>query len=247
MTSSLTLCEIRPPADPRIESYSPFCLKVRRALNVTRLPFTSRHADAPAAFKKLNPAGQVPILLIGDEVVVDSTRIVERLVRLAPGRLDSALDERQRAEAALWEELADTSLNGFLVAARWADERNWGKVKVAYFSGMPAIVRAVLVPRIRARVVRTLYARDVLRHGLPACWGRFETLLGQLELLAPRAGYWVGTALSSADLAIFAQLQSLRTELTPWQGEQVEGHPTLRAYLDRIDEETRAIPVSTRT
>jgi glutathione S-transferase len=241
-TMRLTLCEFPTPSIPNLESFSPFCLKVHRALKVAELPYTSRHSGDPSAFKSLNPARQVPILLIenesGQEVISDSSRIVDRIERLSPERF-AATNRIERAEAELWEELADTALNGFLVASRWADDRNWQRTKSAYFVGMPGPVAFFIVPRIRARVLAGLYARDIWRQGPDACWERFTAILDQMDARAPKTDYWVGTKLSRADVAIFAQLHSLRTELTVWQRDQLASRRNLSAYLDRVDAATR--------
>ncbi|MEO6417855.1 MAG: glutathione S-transferase C-terminal domain-containing protein, partial [Polyangiaceae bacterium] len=155
------------------------------------------------------------------------------------GRFGAVTDPVARAEAELWEELADTSLNGFLVAARWADDRNWQRTKAAYFADIPGPVAFFLVPRIRARVLGSLYSRDVWRQGPDACWARFSSILDQLETRAPKADFWIGGQLSRADVAIFAQLHSLRTDLTVWQRDQLALRPALSAYLDRVDAATR--------
>ncbi len=243
-TPRLTLCEFATPPVPNLESYSPFCVKVHRTLKVAGLPYTSRHEGDPSAYKALNPARQVPILLIENdarqEVVSDSTRIVDRIERLSPERFPVLSDPVERAEAALWEELADTALNGFLVASRWADDRNWERTKSAYFSDIPRPVAFFVVPRIRARVLGALYSRDVWRQGADACWARFTAILDQLDARAPKTDFWVGEKLSRADVAIFAQLHSLRTELTVWQREQLALRRTLSAYLDRVDAATRS-------
>jgi glutathione S-transferase len=236
---TLTLCELDDPGLEGVESYSPFCLKVHRALGAAGLRYVRRHGTRPAAFKSLNPAGQVPVLLVGDEAVSDSTAIVARITALAPGALDAERDPARAAEARLWEELADTSLNGLLVAARWADERNWPAVRAAYFSAMPAPLRAVLVPGLRRSVLRALHARDVTRHGAAALWQRFEQTLDQLDARAPARGYWLGASLSVADVALFGQLHSLRTPLTRWQAEALARRAGLAGYLDRVDAATR--------
>jgi len=57
---------------------------------------------------------------VDGEPVHDSTRILERIDALT-GAFSRGIDAKTRAEAWLWEEFADTTLNGFLVAARWAD------------------------------------------------------------------------------------------------------------------------------
>jgi glutathione S-transferase len=155
-------------------------------------------------------------------------------------------DPRLRAEALLWEELADTSLNGFLVAARWADPRNWPATRDAYFATMPRVVRAVIPGLLRRRVVRSLEARDVWRRGADDCWSRFETLLDALEARAPAAAFWSGERIGVADVALFGQLQGLRSPMTTWQRSQVEARPKLVAWLERVDVQTR-VPATSGT
>ena len=222
----------------RARTHSPFCLKVHRALRAAGLAYERRHGRRPADFARENPTAQVPVLLVDGEPVADSTRIVARVESIA-GPIGGARSARAHAESWLWEELGDTALNGFLVAARWADDRNWPIVREAYFRGAPWPVRAMVVPRIRARVVGSLVARDVWRAGADACWARFLTLLDQLDARAPQSGFWIDDRLSLADLGLFGQLRSLRTPLTPWQSHAVEGRARLRAWLDRVDAATR--------
>jgi glutathione S-transferase len=230
---NLVVCELQETKIPGVESFSPFCTKVRMALAAARLPFTSRRAGNPGAFRRLNPSGQVPVLLVDGDAVSDSTRIVSRIEQLAPGRIDRGLDARGRAESLLWEEMADTMLNGFLVASRWADDANWPAVEEGYFGAMPAPLRWFVPRMARRRVRAALQARDVTRQGPEVLWRRFDETLDALEQRAPREGLWLGAEVSRADLAISAQLASLCTPLTPWQAERVRSHPTLAAYLQR--------------
>ncbi|MFO0673814.1 MAG: glutathione S-transferase family protein [Polyangiaceae bacterium] len=243
---SLVLCELGETGIAGLQSFSPFCLKVHRALALARLPYTSRHASSPREHAKLNPAEQVPILLVDGKPVFDSTRILARIDELAPGALFAGLDARGWAEALLWEELADTALNGFLVAARWADDDNWPHVRDAYFGLAPWPVRKIIVPRIRARVMGSLHARDVTRHGLGECWTRFEGLLDVLDARAPDAGFWLGPKPTVADVSLFAQLASFRTRLTPRQEAMVRARARLSSYLDRVDVATTAGVASDR-
>jgi glutathione S-transferase len=243
---TLILCELTDPGIDGLESYSPFCLKAHRALRAAGLRYESRHENAPHAFKRLNPTGQVPVLLVDGEPVADSTAILQRIDALT-GALTRGLDERQRAEAWLWEELADSALNGFVVCARWADERNWPRVRDAYFSAAPWFVRRAIVPQMRKKVVAAMVARDVWRRGAEACWARFQTTLDQLEARAPQRGFWLNDAVSVADVALFGQLHSLRAPLTPFQSEQLARRARLSAYLDRVDAATRSRQLSSST
>jgi glutathione S-transferase len=232
-TPELVLCELERPALPGLESFSPFCLKVHRGLRAAGLPYRSRHADRPAAHRALNATGQVPVLLLDGRPIPDSTAILRALLELAPGRIAASPEDW------LFEELADTALNGFLVAARWADEANWPLTRAAYFQAMPPPVRAIVPALIRRRVVRQLEARDIWRAGAAACWERFERLLAQLEARAPLLGFWSGPELSVADLALFGQLHSFRTPLTARQADSIVRKERLSGWLDRVDRATR--------
>jgi glutathione S-transferase len=237
----LILCELADAGIPRVESYSPFCLKVHRALALAGFGYERRHASRPDAFRKYNPAGQVPVLLIDGVPVFDSTEIVSRIDFMSGGALCRGLDRRARAEAFLWEEMADTTLNGFLVAARWLDDENWPKTKAAYFAAMPGLVRAIVPGRLRSGVRKRLEAGDVVRSGLDACWMRFETTLDELEARAPSRGFWLGDVASRADIALFGQLWSFQTELTSRQAGSVGRRPRLSAWLERVDHACRRV------
>jgi glutathione S-transferase len=225
-----------------VQSNSPFCLKVHRALGATGLAYTSRRG-MPRDFADLNPQQQLPILIVDeDEVIVDSTKILARIEQISTTRGGPSLlprDARARAEAWLWEDHADRALNGYLVAARWADDRNWPLVREAYFHRAPWFVKKVIVPKIRRSVVAALVARDFLRAGEAALWDDFRRILDALEARAPLTGFWVeNDAPTVADVAIFGQLHGLRTPLTAAQGRELTLRPALVDYLDRVDAAT---------
>lgn len=243
VSPDLTLLEMTGTPFADLESYSPFCVKVNRALQFHGLAYERRAVDRPALAKH-NPQVQWPALLVDDVAVTDSTAILEKLEALSSRSLLPA-DPRARSEAWLWEEYADTALNGFFVAARWADEDNWPGVKEAYFAGAPGFVRGLVAPMIRRGVLKGLVARDVWRAGPTACWARFERMLDQLDARAPVDGFWITEdALTVADIAIFSQLHGLRNPLTARQRDLIRRRDRLSDYLDRVHAAT-GVPAKT--
>src|SRR5690349_19576014 len=79
----------------------------------------------------------------------DSTNILRRIERLAPGSMTGGLDKRALAEAWLWEEFADTALYPYVLATRWADDRGWPVPKAAFFGSIPAPVRSFVAAMVR--------------------------------------------------------------------------------------------------
>lgn len=234
----LVLCETATPDTATIDSYSPFCLKIHRALRAAGLRYERNMHANPGAFRKLNPAGKVPVLVADGRAIPDSTAILLEIARWT-GALVPA-DGELRARAWLWEDYADRAVNGFLVAARWANDANWPRVCEAYFAAMPRLVRRMITPKIRKRVLTTLATRDFTLHGATQLQADFHAMLDHLEALAPTTGYWVSPEITVADVSLFGQLQSFRTGLTPHERSDVEARPRLRAYLDRVDVATAA-------
>jgi glutathione S-transferase len=188
----------------------------------------------------VNPAAQGPVLVVDGHAVSDSTTILKTLDELRPGVL-VPLDPKRAAEAWIFEELADRSLNGFVVAARWADPLNFSALQDAYFGRAPWFVRTFILPRVREQVLAGLVARDVTREGLAATWSEMRRVLDALEERAPYEGWWMGTDEPTvADLGLFGQLHALRSPLTPAQARELVRRPKLTDWLDRVDERTRA-------
>jgi glutathione S-transferase len=236
----LVLCDF--PATTGVDgwsSFSPFVLQVERALRLAKLPFEMRQVNV-TKIKQLNPTGQLPVLLVDEERVPDSTQIMHRIEALAPGSLTAGLDERQRAEAWLWEEFADTALYPYVLTTRWADDRGWPVPRNAFFGSIPWPVRSAVAPMVRRETIAKLIGRDFLRGGLDACYARMRRVLDELDGRAPGVGFWIGERPTVADVGLFAQLHSLRLPLLPWQAEEVARRKRLSAYLDRVDAATRA-------
>ncbi len=236
----LVLCDF--PAESGVEgwaSFSPFVLEVERALRLAKLPFEHRRVNM-MRLKELNPTGQLPVLLVGDEKVADSTRILQRIEGLSPGSLTGGLDARGVAEAWLWEEFADTSLYPYVLASRWADDKGWPVPKKAFFGSLPPVVRQVVATAVRKKTIEKLLGRDFLRSGLDVCYERMYRILDALEQRAPEHGFWMGERATVADLGLFGHLHSLRIPLLPWRADDIARRTRLSNWLDRVDAATRA-------
>jgi glutathione S-transferase len=237
---SLTLCDF--PAvtgHAGWPSFSPFVLLVERALRLAKLQF-SHDRVSMLKVRSLNPkTGQLPVLLIGEEALPDSTRILHRIDEaLAPGSLTRGLDTRAVAEAWLWEEFADTAVYPHVLATRWADERGWAVPRKAFFGGLPPVVRSVVANMVRKKTLSSLQARDFTRAGLEACEARIQRVLDHLEARAPDKGFWLGEHPNVADLGLFAQLHSLRLPQTAFRAADIAKRQRLSAWLDRVEAAT---------
>ena len=78
-TPTLELFELALDPTPDHESYSPFCLKVHRALKAADLPYTRTALDMPSRTSPFNKAGQVPVLRVDARHIADSTHILAEI------------------------------------------------------------------------------------------------------------------------------------------------------------------------
>ena len=220
------------------DSFSPFVLQVARALRLAKLAYEHRHVSF-FKIKELNPKRQLPVLLVGEEKIADSTAILHRIEELAPGSMTGGLDERGVAEAWLWEEFADTALYAHVLTTRWADDRGWPVPRGAFFAAIPAPIRSLVASTVRRNTMKMLVGRDFIRGGIEAAHARLYRILDSLDARAPNDGFWLGARPCAADLGLFAQLHSLRLPLVAFQAEQIAKRARLSRYLDRVDAATR--------
>jgi glutathione S-transferase len=229
----LEIVEFAPVKDPLILSYSPYCLRLNWVLIWSGLDYRRRHVTHPGAVKKLNPRGQLPILMIDGTPYADSLVAIEELH--ARGLLPWADGVDAMSGAARnWVRFADHVLNPYLLAARWVDPRNWDAVYAAFFGGIPSLVRPIVAGKLRKGVTKGLVHRDTIRGGLNATWERFSELLDDLEAEAPATGFWCAADPTIADFAMGATLTSLGCSLTPWQAGELAKRATLSAYVARV-------------
>jgi glutathione S-transferase len=221
-----------------LESISPFCLKVHRALRFYGLSYGRRHALRPSEHKKYNPTGQAPVLLIDGKPVPDSTAIIKAIDSLGAKSLVPG-DRRRRAEAWVWEDYADGVLGYYVFAARWFDDRNWEALSTEHFAPMPRFLKPWVPNRIRKRILKSMSSMEFIRIGQAACWKNFQEHLDMLEDTAPESDFWLGDEMTVADIGLFGILHCLRSDLSQWQWDEIDRRPRLRGWLDRVDKVTQ--------
>ena len=97
---TLTLC---------YTALSPFCRKVRMAMEHKGLDFQLAPGDHVTEVMAFNPRAEVPVLIDGDTVVCNSPDIMAYLDRKFPKHPLYPQDPGAFAEVREWERLADTT------------------------------------------------------------------------------------------------------------------------------------------
>ncbi len=109
----------------------PFAQRTRIHLELLGLPYTLDDLDIckprPAWFLELNPTGQVPVVVRGEDVVYDSSVVSEYLQEIAPEPLPFGRDAAERARQRGFIKYVDSRFVPalyMLMAARTPEERS---------------------------------------------------------------------------------------------------------------------------
>ena len=226
--------------DEAVESGSPFCVKVHRALNLKGLAYRPKNVGSPAQMKRINPGvGKVPVLGWDDELVPDSSRIFRLLEERQPSPPLDPPDPKALAHNRLIEDWADEGLYWFAVYMRWQIDGNFDAFNRRFFQpAMPIPVRWFVPGIVRKGVLKMLRGQGLGRQTLPQVLDALDDRLDLLEGLLGDSAYLLGDAPLAADLAVFGPLRACAIPPMPQSRERVLARPKIVDWLKRVDEAT---------
>jgi len=156
---------------------SPFVRKVLLALDAKGVAYENvvvMPNDQTPAFRAISPLGKIPVLQHDDFTIPDSSVICRYIERVFPDKPLYPADPKLEARVGWVEEYADTTV-------------------IQNCAGL--FQQRFLFPRMFNRPTDQAIVDDILANGMPP-------VLAYLESIAPESGYFVGNALSIADIAV---------------------------------------------
>jgi len=185
---------------------SPCGEKVRFALLEKRLVFDETEIDLTVKqnlqpdFLAINPAGLVPVLRNGKDIVVESTVILEYLEDAFPEVPLRPASPADRAEMRIWTRQVDAILHPAWPSLAWPV-----LIRPRWLTKSPAEIEALIgaMPDAEKRARQ----RSMLAHGTdaPEYLASLDVLshtLDRMESRLEKADWLAGKALSLADLAV---------------------------------------------
>ena len=182
---------------------SPFVRKVLLTLDAKGIEHENvvvMPNDQSPAFRAISPLGKIPVLQHDDFTIPDSSVICRYLDRVCPEKPIYPADPKLEARACWVEEYADTKL-------------------IENCAGL--FQQRFLFPRMFNRPTDQAIVDNILTNGMPP-------VLAYLESLAPASGYFIGNALSIADIAVTTAF--LQAQYGDFQVDSGK-YPKLAGYL----------------
>jgi len=156
---------------------SPFVRKVLFALEIKGVEYENvvvMPVDSSPAFRKVSPLGKIPVLQHDDFSIADSSVICRYIERVFPTPALFPADPKVEARALWVEEYADTKV-------------------IENCAGL--FQQRFLFPKMMGKATDQSIVDNIITHGMPP-------VLEYLESIAPESGYFVGDALSIADISV---------------------------------------------
>ena len=156
---------------------SPFVRKVLLTLDAKGIEYENLVVlpnDLSPALRAISPLGRIPVLQHDDFGIPDSSVICRYIERVFPDKPIYPADPKLEARACWIEEYADTKV-------------------VENCAGL--FQQRFMFPRMYDRPTDQAVVDNILTNGMPP-------VLAYLESIAPDRGYFVGNALSIADISV---------------------------------------------
>jgi glutathione S-transferase len=215
-------------------SDSPFCLKARICLRLKEVPFrrVTLTLGRRRELRRLNPLGKVPVLVLGDDVIADSSAIVRHLEARYPEPGLIPDDPAARAYCYLVEEWADEALAPLVGAFKWLNPENRAAALANTASELAGRwPRAAVGWFVARRVRRQFAALGYTAAGLSGLTDRMRENLGVLSRLLGERSFLLGRTLTLADVAAFAQVAWMHRYA---EARLLEEAPVVAGWLERV-------------
>ena len=148
---------------------------------------------------------------------------------------DRALSTRERGFAWSIDKMLEDHLYWVLVYWRWLNDANFEKGPKAFFKRAPALIRPLVIWKVRGKVRNTLHAHGIGRHNEADMTAMSDRAFEALSLLLGENRYLMGDQVCGADATAFAFIAGSLCPLfdSPAHA-KARTLPNLIAYRDRM-------------
>lgn len=212
---------------------SPFCIKAMVLLKMSGLDFECVPGDVRKA-----PKLKMPYLIDNGKTIADSTFIRWHLEARYGIDFDKDYGPAERATGWAMEKLCEDHLYWLGLQERWMDPVNFDKGPRKFFDAVPAILRPLIVHKVKSDVRRNLWGQGTGRHTEAERNKLADTTVQTLSDCLADKQYLLGATPCGADASVFAMLLSFGSPLfeTPTR-RMISTRPNLVAYRERLNEQ----------
>ena len=209
---------------------SPFVMKGEMLLKLSKLEYQTNSKGFSGA-----PKGKLPYMDDNGIIVADSTLMRLHLEQKHGIDFDRGLSPREKGIAWATEKMLEDHLYWVLVYWRWMKDENFYKGPANFFKRAPAIIRPLIIRKVRGDVRRRLHGHGISRHTEEEMTLMSNRAFEALSQLLGENRYLMGDQVCGADATAFAFIAGSLCPLfeSPAHA-KARTLPNLIAYRDRM-------------
>lgn len=209
---------------------SPFVMKGEMLLKLAKLEYQANSRGFVGA-----PKGKLPYMDDNGTIVADSTLMRLHIEQKHGIDFDRGLSAREKGIAWATEKMLEDHLYWVLVYWRWMKDENFYKGPANFFKRAPAIIRPLIIRKVRADVRKRLHGHGIGRHTEAEMTSMSNRAFEALSQLLGDNRYLMGEQPCGADATAFAFIAGSLCPLfdSPAHA-KARTLPNLIAYRDRM-------------
>lgn len=224
------------PAIWGLSSLSPFCIKVEMFLKHHKLSYRVVVEKNPAR----GPKGKMPFIRDGEQIIADSTMIINYLTRTYD--LKNDLDPLLEAQGLAFQRLVEEHLYFILLYSRWIDPTGWKIIKKEFTQIFPPLIGLPFLYFIRLQLKKQAHAQGLGRHSINEIYEIGHKDLTAISQFLADKPYFLGQQFSAIDATLYSFLVTiLKQPIESQLQKSVKTFPNLLAYVQKIDHEEGSV------
>jgi GST-like protein len=213
------------------------CANVMIALKEKGLDFTSHYVDVlafeqhTAEILKLNPSGEVPILVDKGEAMAESNYTNEYLEEAYPQTALMPKDRLERWEVRVWQKMVDDYVGAC------TSEIAWEAIEAKAFRNRDKAEtekKIAAIPMKERRDLWLSYLNGIDEERLARSTERMADIVKKMETDLQKTGWLAGSAYSLADISVFSYVSYLPRVMPDVAGPSAA--PNTTAWLKKIND-----------
>jgi glutathione S-transferase len=223
-----------------LPNISPACMKLETWFRMVDVPYKIGIVDP-----SLVPKGKIPFIRIGDEIMGDSTLIIERLSKELGKDLDAGLGPVERAVALAFRRMVKENLYWVMAYDRWCTDANFvvygPLLKELFFAPLPVEQQEVYLAGLRQQMITLTHAQGMGRHTPDEVLGIGKADLQAISDYLGDRPFFMGNDPTLVDATLYAHLANIvHVRFTSALRDFSRALPNLVAYCERM--QTRYFP-----
>lgn len=218
----------------RFPNLSPFCVKLETYLKLANIPYECKYTVST----RLNPKAKMPYVKYKNEIIGDTSLIIERLKHDYGDKLDAQLTEKDKSVALAYKILVEDHLMPMTAYFLWIDPEGFNNFFNAVLKNRSWLVRNIFVGRMVRNVKKNLWGHGIGRHSRQEIIEFANQDIKAVAEFLDNKKYFLGDKISTVDCSIFAVIGVTLT--SPSRSPLVDiikKYPNLVQYVDRVLQE----------